>query len=164
MDRETWWATVYRVAKSGHDWSHWAKQRKKRLLSEFVLYLWFSAIWRAWQPTPVFLPGESHGQRNLAGYNPWGRKESDTTEWLTHTARAHTHTGVAFVVVVIICIYPAWCLFSELPGSVVWCLILILILLLVFNNLGKFSVIIVSNMSSVPFSFRYSHYVYIIPL
>ena len=38
---------------------------------------------RAWQPTPVFLPGESHGQRNLAGYSPWGRKESDTTERLT---------------------------------------------------------------------------------
>ena len=34
----------------------------------------------AWQPTPVFLPGESHGQRSLAGYSPWGRKESDTTE------------------------------------------------------------------------------------
>ena len=34
-------------------------------------------------PTPVFLPGESHGQRSLAGYSPWGRKESDTTEWLT---------------------------------------------------------------------------------
>ena len=32
---------------------------------------------------PVFLPGESHGQRNLAGYSPWGRKESDTTERLT---------------------------------------------------------------------------------
>ena len=29
---------------------------------------------RKWQPTPVFLPGESHGQRNLAGYSPWGRK------------------------------------------------------------------------------------------
>ena len=28
-----------------------------------------------WQPTPVFLPGESHGQRNLAGYSPWGHKE-----------------------------------------------------------------------------------------
>ena len=27
-----------------------------------------------WQPTPVFSPGESHGQRNLAGYSPWGRK------------------------------------------------------------------------------------------
>jgi len=35
---------------------------------------------RAWQPTPVFLPGEFHGQRSLTGYNPWGRKESDTTE------------------------------------------------------------------------------------
>ena len=35
---------------------------------------------RAWQPTPVFLPGESHGQRSLAGYSPWGHKESDTTE------------------------------------------------------------------------------------
>ena len=33
-----------------------------------------------WQPTPVFLPGESHGQRSLVGYSPWGHKESDTTE------------------------------------------------------------------------------------
>ena len=33
-----------------------------------------------WQPTPVFLPGESHGQRSLAGYSPWGCKELDTTE------------------------------------------------------------------------------------
>ena len=36
-------------------------------------------------PTPVFLPGESHGQRNLAGYSPCGFKESYTTEWLTFT-------------------------------------------------------------------------------
>ena len=35
---------------------------------------------RAWQPTPVFLPRESHGQRSLAGYSPWGCTESDTTE------------------------------------------------------------------------------------
>ena len=35
---------------------------------------------RAWQPTPVFLPGESHGQRSLVGYNSWGHKESDMTE------------------------------------------------------------------------------------
>ena len=33
-----------------------------------------------WQPTPVFLPGESHGQRSLVGYSPWGCKESNTTE------------------------------------------------------------------------------------
>ena len=37
---------------------------------------------RAWQPTPVFLPGESHGQRSLMGYSPWGHNESDTTERL----------------------------------------------------------------------------------
>ena len=35
---------------------------------------------RAWQPTPVFLPGESHGQMSLACYSPWGHKELDTTE------------------------------------------------------------------------------------
>ena len=41
--------------------------------------------WRKrWQPTQVFLPGKPHGQRSLAGYSPWGCKESDTTE--------HTHT------------------------------------------------------------------------
>ena len=47
--------------------------------------LWVGKIrWRRkWQPTPVSLPGESHGQRSLAGYSPWGWKKSDTTEWLT---------------------------------------------------------------------------------
>ena len=35
---------------------------------------------RAWQPTPGLLPGESHGQRSLAGYSPWGHKESDMSE------------------------------------------------------------------------------------
>ena len=35
---------------------------------------------RDWQPTPVFWPGEFHGQRRLVGYWPWGHKESDTTE------------------------------------------------------------------------------------
>ena len=37
--------------------------------------------WRKeWQPTPVFLPGKSHGQRNLVGHSLWGCKDSDTTE------------------------------------------------------------------------------------
>ena len=35
---------------------------------------------RAWQRTLVFLPGESHGQRSLVGYSPWGPKDSDMTE------------------------------------------------------------------------------------
>ena len=43
---------------------------------------------RKWQPTLVFLPGESHGQRRLVGSSPWGRKESNVTEWLnTHQQR-----------------------------------------------------------------------------
>ena len=40
-------------------------------------------LWRRrWQPTPVFLPGKSHGQRSLEGYSPWGWKESYMTELL----------------------------------------------------------------------------------
>ena len=37
---------------------------------------------RQWHPTPVLLPGKSHGQRSLVGCRPWGHEESDTTEWL----------------------------------------------------------------------------------
>ena len=46
--------------------------------------LWCSAFFqrRQWHPTPVLLPGKSHGWRSLVGYSPWGRKESDTTERL----------------------------------------------------------------------------------
>ena len=43
---------------------------------------------RKWQPTPVFLPGESHGERRLEGYNPCGHKESDMTEQMS----MHTYT------------------------------------------------------------------------
>ena len=46
---------------------------------------------RKWQPTPVFLPGKFHGQRNLAGYSPWGCKELNTTE--------HAHTRLMRVAI-----------------------------------------------------------------
>ena len=48
---------------------------------------WVGKIpWRKkWQPTPVLVPGEFHGQRSLAGYGPWDRRESDKTEQLTFT-------------------------------------------------------------------------------
>ena len=46
---------------------------------------WSMSAWRKkWQHTPVFLPGESHGQRSLVGYSPWGHKESNMTKQLTH--------------------------------------------------------------------------------
>ena len=52
----------------------------------YCSYLEVSRPWRReWQCTLVFLPGESHGQRNLVGYNPWGHKESDMTEATQHS-------------------------------------------------------------------------------
>ena len=50
--------------------------------------LWVRKIhwWWAWQPNPVFLPGESHGQRSRTGHSPWGRKELDTNEVTEHKA------------------------------------------------------------------------------
>ena len=54
-----------------------------------------------WQPTPVFLPGESHGWRRLVGYSPWGHKELDMTEQLNFNfavkkflTRSHLFTSV----------------------------------------------------------------------
>ena len=50
----------------------------------FILYLFILLEYRRrqWHPTPVLLPGKSHGQRSLVGCSPWGREESDTTERL----------------------------------------------------------------------------------
>ena len=46
----------------------------------FDPWVWKIPWNRKWQPTPVFLPGESHRQRSLVGYSPWGGTELDTTE------------------------------------------------------------------------------------
>ena len=46
---------------------------------------------RKWQPTSVFLPGKSHGQRSLMGYGPWSHKESDTTEQLSTHVQVRGH-------------------------------------------------------------------------
>ena len=54
----------------GHDWG------TSLLLFTFMHWR------RKWQPTPVLLPGKSHGRRSLVGCSPWGRKELDMTEWL----------------------------------------------------------------------------------
>ena len=49
-------------------------------------------LWsRKWPPTPVFLPGKSHGQRGLVGYSPWACKESDMTEQSTHVIHNILH-------------------------------------------------------------------------
>ena len=56
------------LLRVGHDWATW--------LSLFTFMHWK----RKWQPTPVFLPGESQGWWSLVGCRLWGRTESDTTE------------------------------------------------------------------------------------
>ena len=58
----------------GHDWA--------TSLSLFTFMHWR----RNWQPTPVFLPGESQGRRSLVGCRLWGRTESDTTERLSSSS------------------------------------------------------------------------------
>ena len=51
----------------------------KKLFLYRELHVW---VWRRqWQPTPVLLPGKSHGQRSLVGCSLWGREELDMTEW-----------------------------------------------------------------------------------
>ena len=82
LERETWQAIVHGVAQS---WT-----RLKQLSTQIHVYVYIVYSWRrAWQPTPIFFPGEFHGQRSLVGYSPWDRTESDTIEQLTHK---HTHT------------------------------------------------------------------------
>ena len=52
--------------------------------------------WRTWQPSPVFLPGESHGQRSLEGYSPWGRREVDMASRLRTHAIGLSTLGISF--------------------------------------------------------------------
>ena len=65
---------------------------------------------RVWQPTPVFLPGESHGQRSLVGCSPWCRKESDTTDVTEHACTLYFHHMLTLT--------NATGLLSGLPGQV----------------------------------------------
>ena len=60
--------------------NYWIPLLRQFTLKQSIIH---SPWRRAWQPIPVFLPGESHGQRSLMGYSPWGCQESDTTERLS---------------------------------------------------------------------------------
>ena len=56
-------------------------------------WVWKIPWSRKWQPTPAFLPGESHGQKSLAGYSPWGRRVRH--DWATE--RTHTHRHIFII-------------------------------------------------------------------
>ena len=78
--------SIYFMLPSGKESAYWflggvsCRSRKGCRFDSWVGKILWS---RNWQSTPVFLPGKSHGQKSLAGYNPWGRKELDTNEWLS---------------------------------------------------------------------------------
>ena len=92
MDRGAWWATVHGVEKSQTRLSDFTftfrRLSGKESACQFwrqrrrVFNPWVGKIpWRRkWQTNAIFLPGKFHGQRSLAGYNPWSHKESDTTD------------------------------------------------------------------------------------
>ena len=63
------------------------------IISFFFFLMSSSLLWwrRQWHPTPVLLPGKSHGQRSLVGCRPWGRKEFDRTE------RLHFHFSLSCI-------------------------------------------------------------------
>ena len=72
---------VNRGGASGKEPSCQCRRRKRCRFDPWVRKI----PWRRkCQPTPVFLPGESHGQRSLAGYSPWDHKELDATEVTYH--------------------------------------------------------------------------------
>ena len=83
VDRETWRAAVHGVIKSRIWLSDW---------TELTLLSWR----RKWQPKSVFLPGESHVQRSLAGYSPWDWRESGRTVWLHDGVHTHTPSSVFY--------------------------------------------------------------------
>ena len=114
MEREAWCAAAHGVTNSWTRLSDWTELNKWSItftnMNYYVVHLkcglpmWLSQYriclqcrrcrfdpWvrkipqrRKWQSTPVFLPGEFYGLRSLAGYSPWGRKELDMNEQLTH--------------------------------------------------------------------------------
>ena len=100
MDREAWHAAIHGTAKSRTRLSNLTELTDMFTVLPWWLRGWKSCLqcrrlgfdpcvrkipqWREWLPTPVFLPRESHGQRSLVGYSPWGHKELDTTEQIIH--------------------------------------------------------------------------------
>ena len=121
MDREACRATVHGVAKSRTRLSNWTELNPRSIQicqpTLIMLLRWYGGkesacqcrrckrcgfnpwvgkipLRRTWQPTPVLLHEESHGQRSLVGYSPWDSKESDTIEH--HTATDNSDNAADF--------------------------------------------------------------------
>ena len=104
MDRESWRAAVHGVKKSQTWLNNWTTTKvweglpgwlgdKESTIVGNTFNPWFEKIpWsRKWQPTPLFLPGKSHGQGTLEGCSPWGPIESDRTWQLNNRNTVASH-------------------------------------------------------------------------
>ena len=87
----TWLLLMWRVQSNSqspslftHSTKVWLKKRKENETKKGTGWgdtgAIYQGLWKKWQPIPVFLPGESHGQRSPVGYSPWGCKQSDMTK------------------------------------------------------------------------------------
>ena len=85
MDAEAWWAAVHWVARSQ------IRQSDFTFTLPLLIPCSYLPRRRQWHPTPVLLPGKSHGRRSLVGWSPWGRWGSDTTE------RLHFHFSLSCI-------------------------------------------------------------------
>ena len=105
--QQIWWVQSYDQVFNGTYWMGgfpwWLKWQRICLQCERPgFHSWLRKIpWsREQQPTPAFLPGEFHRQRNLAGYSSWGHKESDTTERIslfTFIGWEFGHSGILYL-------------------------------------------------------------------
>ena len=80
---------------------------------------------RKWQPTPIFLPGISHGQRSLAGYSPQGCKKLDTTQQLNKNKnKPYRSSFVCYLLLFPCCFQYSFFNFSHFDYNVSWCVFL----------------------------------------
>ena len=124
------WACMYTMGfpggSSGKEFICQCRRHKRSGIDPWVRKIPWK---RAWQPTPEFLPGESHEQRSLAGYSLWGRKESDTTGRL-HFTSLHMKNSHASEICVFWFKSKCLCIGNE-EGCVTKCKVVIISLVVV---------------------------------
>ena len=114
---------AFPTGSAGKEPTCWCRRCKRQEFDPWVRKI----PWRRkWQPTPVFLPGKSHGQRSLAGYSPWGH---NSQTWLSGCAhipwylRSFCNWSLALIIVqsaFFFFFWPCWGFIAAFRLSLVW--------------------------------------------